>query len=274
MNAFMATHFRSILVLLTAGITACLAQSAIIRDKSVRRFVEPILENHRLPYSGFGRVTLVDDASIIVRLGGEAKTSFEEVDGEIEERIDLTPYDTFVIEFDSTDVSLVRAGNHVALDRSGVETAKRGLSSDSVFRTAFPSATELKKSTTPPTIMAEFSGPMSAALDRASGMLRVRITDTESLGHSFEYSVALRGGDVEFPITSDGVSAENGAIPARLAGPYRPRGGGDSGGVESARSVQCNNGSGSVTCKSLGCYCVCTPQGEPRCECVSGHCDL
>ena len=72
MNAHRMRHFRSALVLLVAGITACLAQqSTSNRGKTTRQIAEPRLENHRLPYEGYGRVTIIDDASMIVQFGGE-----------------------------------------------------------------------------------------------------------------------------------------------------------------------------------------------------------
>ena len=274
MNAHRMRHFRSALVLLVAGITACLAQqSTSNRGKTTRQIAEPRLENHRLPYEGYGRVTIIDDASMIVQFGGEVivldvEPEAMELDAEVEPQTIETPYDKFVIEFDSTDVALVRTGNQEFLDRRGAEMDKRGMSVQSVFRTSFPRPSELSKSNSPPSLLAAYAGPMTATMDRDTGTLRIRVTDTEGSGRAFEATTLLGSSPREFDReTDDGVAAGGSGIPAKLGG------GACSGGASSC-SITCPRGDNSINCYQSGCKCYCDSSSKPVCECVSKHCDL
>lgn len=209
----------------------------------------PVREN-ALPYEGFGSVTIVDDGTLIIEIGGAATTLHDEDDVEFE---GIGPYDAIAYQIDMSGLSLVEHRGQVFLDNNGVELRARGLRPREVFRTVFPAPDQIDANRAP-TALVWFTGELQLSFDAQTAQLVLRIEDSEETGRVFTLAA---------PVVSDAKnrrrSEEGGIVLTPLEG--------HAVGASSC-SITCSKGSGSVNCSESGCKCVCKA-GKPVCICTN-----
>jgi hypothetical protein len=230
---------RLAMLIVFAGCPAAMAE-AVREARPV-----PISQN-QLPYHGYGSVTIVDDGTILVEMGGKETITY----WDDQESVEQTPYDAVAYRIDTTGLALVQAGNEVYFDRKGKQIQMRGLRSNRVFRTMFPDS-DARDPNAPPTAIAWFTGDLTVAFNDATSVLTLSAKDTEGTGRVFTFQGRVVTGA---PVDSSQVDDDL-VLVVVSAG-------------SSECSVICAQGSGNISCTNTGCKCVCK-SGMPSCICTN-----
>lgn len=222
------------------------------------------LENHQLPYAGFGSVSILDDGFLLIQLGGEDKT-----DPETGEFMGITPQDVIGLQINAAQGwGLIQAGRELFLDRhNSAEMASRGLKGSQANRTSFRQGLV---ETDTVFVLHTLVGPMTFNYDAAAGRIRLTLDDTEKSGlrlgmdedlGTAHGSVVAKSGSFQ-PAEPTDLTAEGPALlrividPSPLALL-----------LSAECSVGCSGGSCSVICNTGGCRAVCEGS-TPECKCV------
>jgi hypothetical protein len=211
-----------------------------------------MLQENEVPYDGYGEVSILDDATLVIKVNGAIYIN--EVTGSflVEDK------DVLVYTIDPTELRLAESRGFFFLDRGGVQVAERGFRPGSLSFTSFTDRAD-KREEEPRYELEGFVGDLTLDFDAEHGVLSVSIIDSRTLGKAFQLSAPLRRytqtakARME-PIDRD--TPDGGQI--ILEDPPS----------QSNCSVTCTHGSCSIACPpKMGCIAYCKTGGIPVCEC-------
>ncbi len=243
------------------GLIVCLLLLAVCvaADRNPKREVKTLsprlkLTEYTLPYQGYGEVDILDDATIVVQLGGELVGNLETDD---DADIWIAPIEEFAFRMNPVGLSLVEHQGGVLLDRGGTQDRARrvavGLGNVVPFRVPAPNDVPVT-----PIALASFSGPMSLGYD-AAGRLVLSITDAEEPARTFTFRPTYGSGEA---MGADGAPVQKpGDDTVILMGEGPPIG------WTAGCSANCSGGSCSISCTNQGASCYCKGS-TPVCRCV------
>lgn len=226
-------------------------------EKTTSQFQSPFVQT-QLPYAGYGRITLLDEGSLLIRTGvrGDFGTDTAGMSGPM-------PTEVALVMLDTRSLELVQVGEDSFLDQSGTELRRRELSADEVQRTSVSGRRDVEATPTPEAVI-ELHGVVYLSFDPTGQYLRVAATEIGTM-RTFHTTIALPRADT---ISSRQEGRENADL-VEVPGAIRSLASDASeGGVASTGcSANCSQGSCSISCPGR-CRASCSSSGVPSCECV------
>jgi len=201
-----------------------------------------------LPYSGYGRVAILDDGMVLITLGGEFRTDPAREESGMNAEVGVSASTALAYQMDTSGMALAQyQDDEVFLDRNGTEIARRGFAPERVIRTSFGRA---EGSETGPNrfVLLSLKGQLRATFDTVEKALTVAITDQES-GRKFSFTGVVAATREARPLLK--------TDPRVMLSP-------PSVSLPSHCEFSCAKGSGEYTCLDRGCAGYCdkgTPVG-------------